>query len=480
MTKMENVRFRSTLAGLAVGVLLFVTAVTSAQVGASSSASARTRYLADAGYVPASREVAVEELINYHRHKLPLPKVGESVAMDTRWGNNEVSWSQPNAVLQIGFTTANANDRTDLRPLNLVLVIDKSGSMAEADKMVRVKQALLQFERQLRPTDLVGIVVFDSTAHIVMESQPLGGGAEFRATVNELQPGSSTNLNSGLMLGYQEAMRNFRKGATNRVIMLTDGIANTGVTDPNQIARGSLAFNDKGVDLTTIGLGLDLDKDLLRTLAKSGRGLFHFVADAQDIQKVFVDEVQSLVSPVARDVRLRIDYDPGLKVNRVFGYEPRFGSDSVSIELEDMNQGLTEIALLDFQLKSEHRQGQPYVVNVTLSYFDIAKNREVVLRDSLSITPVNRRQPAMLVDTEVRKNYTIALLAQAIKDMSVAWEGKQYVRAESIISAAVAGAHETYPNLDDPDIKYNLNIAENYQSGLRRYNQSRQGAASDR
>ena len=118
------------------------------------------------------------------------------------------------------------------------------------------------------------------------------------------------------MLGYQEAKKNFRQGVTNRVILLTDGIANVGVVDPGRIAADSSECNGQGIDLSTIGVGLDLNNDLLRTLAKSGRGLYHFISDYKDIDKVFVNEVQSLVSSVAKRVQVRIEYGPGLRRKR--------------------------------------------------------------------------------------------------------------------------------------------------------------------
>ena len=121
-------------------------------------------------------EVAVEEFVNYHKHRLPLPKWGQAVAMDTRWGNNEFSRSQREAVLQIGFTTAEVNERTDLRPLNLVFVIDKSGSMDESDKMSRVKDGLRTMVGRLRPDDIVSIVTFDTRAQVLYQAQPIGDG----------------------------------------------------------------------------------------------------------------------------------------------------------------------------------------------------------------------------------------------------------------------------------------------------------------
>ena len=136
--------------------------------------------------------------------------------MDTRWGNPEVSRSQREAVLQIGFTTAEVNERTDLRPLNLVFVIDKSGSMADSDKMSRVKEGLRTMVGKLRPDDLIGIVGFDSAAQVLYPSSRFGNGDSLRYAIRCLSPGGSTNLHSGLMLGYAEARKHFRSGATNR------------------------------------------------------------------------------------------------------------------------------------------------------------------------------------------------------------------------------------------------------------------------
>ena len=123
-------------------------------------------------------EVAVEEFVNYHKHRLPLPKVGQSVAMDVRWGNNEISSAQREAILQIGFTTAEVSERTDLRPLNLALVIDRSGSMADGDKMSRVKESLRRMLEKLRPEDIVSIVGFDTGAEVLFPARRVGDGYE--------------------------------------------------------------------------------------------------------------------------------------------------------------------------------------------------------------------------------------------------------------------------------------------------------------
>lgn len=458
--------------GMIVSLMLLILSVcglAAAQEGVSSASASRTRYLAETGLLPPANEVAVEEFVNYYRHRLALPKADESVAMDTRWGNNTVSNAQPEAVLQVGFTTASVNDRTDLRPLNLVLVIDRSGSMQAEDKMSRVKQSLLTMVTHLRPADVISIVVFDNNAQVLLPAQKLGDGLAVKNAIKQIEPGGSTNIHSGLMLGYGEARKNFNAEATNRVILLTDGIANTGVTNPQQIVRESKTYNDEGIDLSTIGVGLDLDKDLLSQLAKGGRGLFHFVADSQDIEKVFVKELQSLISPVARRVQLEINYHPDLELEKFYGYEPQYSTNRVNLKLDDMNQGLTEVVLMRFKLKKETTKHY-FAVKVRLSYYDLERRREIVKEDEVFLTVGNTSSTDMLKDQEVRKNFTVAVLAQAIYDMAQAWENKNYQKAEVIASAALARAFERYPNLEDKDILYTLNILQRYQESVRKYN----------
>lgn len=442
-----------------------------AQEGTSTAAAARARYLSESGLVPTSREIAVEEFVNYHRHQIGRPKAGEAVLLDVRWGNDVVSSDNPEAVLQVGFSTALAKDRRQLPPVNLALVIDKSGSMADADKLSRVKEALLTLVSQLRETDVLSIVVFDSNAEVLLPARRLGDKESVKELIRGLQPGSSTNIHAGLMLGYEEALKNYRREWTNRVVLLTDGIANQGVTNPGEIARASLSFNDRGVDLSTIGVGLDLNKDLLRELAKSGRGLFHFVADARDIDKVFLKEFQSLVSPVASDPDLEVAYGPGLELVQVYGYEPRRREGAVSFKLDNMNQGLTQVVLLRFKVTRPGLDATRLPVTVRFGYYDLERKSPQTKTQETSLTLRDGRAASdMLRDTEVSKNFTIAQLAQAIRDMAAECESHRYREAERILTSAISKTYQRYPNLEDEDISRTLFIAQKYQEVVKKYN----------
>jgi len=441
-------------------------------VNRRQTSAGSTNYYTPAVNFRAPDEVAVEEFVNYHKHRLSLPKVGQAVAMDTRWGNNEISPVQREAVLQIGFTTAEVTERTDLRPLNLALVIDKSGSMAEDDKMSRVKESLRTLVGKLRPDDIVSIVVFDTEAAVLFPASRIGDGFELRRAIDCIAPEGSTNLHGGLMLGYKEALKNFRKDATNRVILLTDGIANVGTIEPTKIAAESSEFNGQGLDLSTIGVGLNLNNDLLRTLARSGRGLYHFVSDYQDIEKVFVNEVQSLISQVAKRVEVSVDYDPNLQVEKVYGYAPRYRTNGFSVVMDDMNNGLTQVVMLRFRARNPLKSSS--MVKVRLSYFDVQRKRTVEEVQTVALQPSEQKFCDLLADTEVKKNYTIAELAQSLFEMTEAARRQNYRQAENFLNASVAETYKRFPNMEDKDIRFILNIIEGYQRDLKAVNRQRQ------
>ena len=482
---MKVYRFVEKILVLGLLCLCCWTSVLAQQSGSAASVS-RARAIVNAGpnapvpttstYYPTynppvfkiPEEIAVEEFVNYHKHRLPLPKSGQAVAMDTRWGNAEISRSQREAVLQIGFTTAEVNERTDLRPLNLVLVIDKSGSMADDDKMSRVKESLRTMLTKLRPDDIVAIVAFDSSAQVLYPARSIGNGDDVRRAIDCLEPDGSTNLHAGLMLGYAEAKKYFRPGATNRVILLTDGIANTGITTPSFIAYDSKVQNEQGIDLSTIGVGLDLNNELLRALARSGLGLYHFISDYKDINKVFVNEVQSLISSVAKDVQVRIEYGPGLQLEKIYGYQPALANGKVAITMDDMNNGLTQVVMAKFRTDS---MTKPMAVKVRLSYFDVKRKCRVEEVQDLQLVPAERDASDLLADVEVKKNYTIAELADSLFAMTGLARSGNYSQALNTLDASVATAYRRYPNMEDQDIRFILEIVEGYQRDLRVYNQ---------
>jgi len=195
--------------------------------------------------------------------------------------------------------------------------------------------------------------------------------------------------------------------------------------------------------------------------------LYHFVADSRDIEKVFVDEVQSLISPVARNVHVEIASPLPLRLQHVYGYEPHYLGDHLAFDLDNLNNGATEVIMLKYDPEAA---GQ---VTVRLSYFDIRKQRQVEQTRTASLRI--RSDGNFLQNTEVRKNYTIAIIAQALSDMQSRWQLSDYRTAERLIRASVVETHERYPGLEDEDIRIQLDVAQNYLLTLQQFNSRRLG-----
>jgi uncharacterized protein YegL len=438
-----------------------------AQGPASSAGHARTRELAELGRLPTPIEVAVADIVDYHKHRLPMPRAGECVAMDVRFGGDAVR-PGGEAILQIGFAATPSDDRTDLPPLNLALVIDCSGSMADAGKLDAVKRAMIAFAGKLRASDQIAIVTFSDEARVLCPRRSLGSGEWFRRAVDGLEPGGSTDLHAGLMLGLRDVAGDLRPRGSNRVLLLTDGIANRGVVDPEAILQGSRKFTAEDVDLTTIGLGRDLNMELLDRLARGGRGLFHFVADSKDIAKVFVDEVEALVAPAARHTTLRIALPRALEVLRVYGHEYRCDGDELVIALPDMNRGMTAVVLLQCRCRTDAAAGERLVARAELRAFAAADDKPIALRAQASLA-VDERAGDALADPEVKKNATIALLAQGMHDMAEQAQLSRWADADRVLRKAIDTAHARLPNVEDKDVRTVLQMAEDHARTLRRY-----------
>jgi len=450
-----------------VAIFLAALAVASrgpAQEGSSQAGAARTRRLAALGRLPAPDEIVVEHFVNYHRHGIPLPKAGQDIALDLRW-DAPFRGREDAAVLQIGLATDRLHDVDHARPLNLAIVIDCSGSMAEHDKMSRVKAALRRFVERLRGLDRIAIVTYASEAEVTLRSSIFGSGARVRAAIERLVPDGSTNLHAGLLLGFSEVARHHSPDVTNRVILLTDGIANRGVTDPERIASDALRFNRQGIDLSTIGVGVDLNRGLLANLAETGRGLFHFVADEEDIGKVFEREIQSLFGAVARRVELRVSPGPGIWIDRIYGYRPERSEDGYRIRLEDFNYGLTNVVLLRFVRSAFFESDAHLEVRVRLAYTkpDRPGRRIVIDRETRFPEP---SELADRIDHEVRKNFTIAVMARALRKMAESAGDCRLGDADRHLGIALEYARRYYPSTTDPDLLRMRRMLEKYRTVL--------------
>ena len=446
-------------------VLCMATVVPLAACGSAVDASrAYSRGAINSGMIVPADSIRVHEYLNHYEQRFPEP-TDHAVALDLRLGNPYIPTSGGEVWIQIGLQAAK-DDAEERTPVNLALVLDVSGSMSDPKKMPYLKQSLGVFLQELRPEDRVGIVAYNDEAFLLRPVDLVGSDPWIRSVIDRLEPGGGTNLHAGLMMGLAEVERTFDMRRNNRVILLTDGIANVGETDPDRIAAGALAYNQRGINVSTIGLGLDMNDALLSTLARQGHGAYHFVDSAQEMDKVFRQEVEGLLQKVASDVRVSIEVYPGALLTMITGLDGVPPARGAEVMLQDMGSGDSQVVLAQVQSLGAP-QGEQTVARVTLRYLDVFAQspREAAFDLRARFGGASSYDP--LEDIEVRRNATIVRSAQALRTIDGMWQQGRYEQAWQVAAnmerelrevAALAGDAQM---VEDADLfrRYLLTLA---------------------
>jgi Ca-activated chloride channel family protein len=197
-------------------------------------------------------------------------------------------------------------------PLNLGLVLDRSGSMAAEDKIGFARLAASFAVDALLPTDRVSVTVFDDRVDTLVPSTPVQNKGAIADLIRQVEPGGSTALHGGWQSGAAQVQDHLLAAGLNRVILLSDGLANVGETNPDAIASSVHGLAGAGVSTSTLGLGRDYNEDLLEAMARSGDGNYYYVESPQQLPDIFRSEMQGLAATIGEKVSLGIEPGPGV------------------------------------------------------------------------------------------------------------------------------------------------------------------------
>lgn len=223
-------------------------------------------------------------------------------------------------------------------PLNLALVIDRSGSMS--GRIEHARAAAVGIVNRLDAQDRVSLIQYDDSANTVVPSIAMdsAGKERLRKAIAAIALGGGTNLHRGLELGRDEVKRELQQAQVSRVILLSDGQANVGVVDPSAIAGTARTAANQGVRITAIGIGDDYNEDLMEAIAEAGRGQYHYVKESSDLEKVIAGELSGIQSTVATNVELHLKAPcAGVEIAEVLGYESRRDGDMVVVPMADLS-----------------------------------------------------------------------------------------------------------------------------------------------
>ena len=229
--------------------------------------------------------------------------------------------SGPREIIVQVEVEARKNDDTRRAPMNLSIVLDRSGSM-EGAKLEKARQAAAMAVDKLGDDDIFSLVTYDSDTNLLIAPERVGGQdhrEDLKARIHRIQPGGSTALHAGVVLGAKQVRRFFEKERVNRVILLSDGIANVGPSKTSDLASLGRELRSDGIAVSTVGLGDDYNEDLMTALAESSNANYYYVKDAEKLPGVFAQELGAARSLLARSIVIRINAPEGVRLKEIIG-----------------------------------------------------------------------------------------------------------------------------------------------------------------
>ncbi|WP_420168867.1 YfbK domain-containing protein [Streptomyces violaceoruber] len=341
------------------------------------------------GRLPSPGDVRPEEFVNSFRQGYERPKgpgfavnvdgarIGPRKGADKAGGEGggASDWS----LLRVGLATEAAPTTAERPPAALTFVVDISGSMAETGRLDLVRTSLDILTDELRDDDSLALVTFSDEAETRLPMTRLGGNRNrIRDVVEELRPAQSTNVGAGVTLGYEESVEGHRKGATNRVVLLSDALANTGDTEAESILEKiDSARREYGITLFGVGVGSDYGDAFMERLTNKGDGNTTYVGDEEQARKVFVDQLPAHLEIRARDAKAQVAFDrKTVRQFRLIGYESRKVADEDfrddGVDGGEVGPGHTVTALYAVRLR-EGASGT--VATATVRWLDPASRK---------------------------------------------------------------------------------------------------------
>jgi len=324
------------------------------------------------------------------------------------------------AVVKIALDGMRLPRRHARPPVNLALVIDRSGSMS-GDKIVKAREAALEAVERLGRDDLVSLVVYDNVVETLVPAQRVGDGRQLGEAIRCIEARGGTALHGGVTRGASEVRKNLAdRRYINRVILLSDGLANVGPSSPGELGRLGTSLMKEGISVTTIGLGLGFNEDLMTRLAQCSDGNTYFVEHSSDLSRIFAAELGDVMSVIARRVVIEIDFPQGVRPICFVGREGTIRGQRAELTLNQLYGGQEKFALIEVEVAPAEAGVEREIARARVSYDDAVKQRAATLTAVRSVQfSESRGAVVKSADHKVQADYAANVLAVA-KDQAVA------------------------------------------------------------
>lgn len=272
--------------------------------------------------LPPKEAVRIEEMINYFKYAYAQPTGDDPFSIQTELSS--CPWNTEHKLVHIGIQ-GKSIDYKQLKPSNLVFLVDVSSSMEEPNKLPLLKSSLKMLVQELSEKDHVALVAYAGSAGLVLPSTSCKDKETIEDAIDALSSGGSTAGGAGIQLAYKIAQENLITDGNNRVILATDGDFNVGVSSPDELLELITKKKNESIYLTICGFGTGNYKDAqMEAISNKGNGNYFYIDNIQEAKKVFVTEMRSNLFTIAKDVKIQVEFNPAyVQSYRLIGYEDR-------------------------------------------------------------------------------------------------------------------------------------------------------------
>lgn len=296
-----------------------------------------------------------------------------TVTLDVDLSHSAIKADKKNLVyLRVKLTGEKLEAQSKHAPLNVALVLDRSGSMS-GDKIVRTKEAAIAFVNRLSEDDIVSIVTYDDRIDVLLSATKLRDRKSVIEKIKKIYVGGSTALYAGVTEGAKEVRKFMDKTCVNRIILLSDGQANVGPSSPDALGRLGLELLKEGISVTTLGLGNGYNEDLMSSVASKSDGNHKFLRSSGDIEHFFNKELGAMGAIVAKNITIDIACRNGVKALRVLDLDAKVTKGHVNSGFNQVYGGHERYMMVELEVPAKVLGSKNKLVDVTVKYYDMEK-----------------------------------------------------------------------------------------------------------
>ena len=302
------------------------------------------------------------------------PAVAAQVKLGAELGQTILPAHGGKIYLRISLKALKTHRSNDERtPVNVALVLDRSGSMS-GPRLRAAKEAAREALARLSSDDYVSLVAYNHEVDVLRAAGRLGSHSNLNARISDLTANGTTALYAGVREGARQVKRFKSDRRVNRVILMSDGLANVGPSSPHELANLGRRLGSKGITVTTIGLGLSYNEDLMSRLALSSDGNHAFAETPDDLAEIFDAEFGDTLSIAAQDLEIIIECHEGFTPRRILGRKAEINGQKVRVKLNQIPGGSERYLVLELDAPDGQDVGAADVADVQLRYFDFDRN----------------------------------------------------------------------------------------------------------